>query len=112
MQVLANNVKVQYGSTTAVAVFALTVYKVIPATYVGIIHSLLKVVAEVRACIVINAVAIKVAVYQVFSKVVTEAQAAQIHKKDVHGYTSGALWHSAYFHTVHVVHLTIALDQH
>jgi hypothetical protein len=44
--VLVNNVKVQYGNTIAVAVFALTVYKVIQATCVLTIHSQQKVVAE------------------------------------------------------------------
>jgi len=44
--VLANNAKVQYGNTIAVAVFALTVYKAIQATYVSTTHSQRKAAAE------------------------------------------------------------------
>jgi hypothetical protein len=109
---LANNVKVQYGSTTAVAVFALTVYKVIRAIYAGTIRNQPKVVAVVKVCIVINVVAIKDVVYQEFSKAETAVQAVQIHKKVVRGFMSGDLWLSAYFLTAHDVLQTTALDQH
>ena len=108
---MANNVKVQYGNTIAVAVFALTVYLVIQATYVSTIHNQRKAAAEAKVYIVTNVVAIKVAVCQVFGKVVTAAQAAQIHMKAALSFMNTATWHFACFHTAHDAIQIIALDQ-
>jgi hypothetical protein len=110
--VLDSSVKGQYGNTIAVAVFALTVYKVTLAICAGIFHKAQKAAAAVKACIAINVVAIKVAVCQECFKAATAAQAAQTHKKVVHGYTNMVTWHSVYFHTAHDATQTTVLDQH
>jgi hypothetical protein len=108
---LANNAKVRYGSTLAVAVFVLQVYWVIQATFVLTTHSQQKVAAEALACIVTNVVAIKDAVCQVFGKAATAALAAQIHMKAVHLSMNMDTWHSACFHTVYDATQITVLDQ-
>ena len=109
--VLVNNVKVRYGNTIAVAVFALTVYKVIQAIYVLTIHSQQKVEAEVKVCIVTNVVVTKDAVCPVYGKAETAALAAQMQKKVWHGFMNMVIWHSAYSRTEHDATLITVLDQ-
>jgi hypothetical protein len=110
--VLDSNVTATFGATTVAVVFALTVYKVILATCVGIIHKVRKAAKAVKANIAIKVVAIKAVACLEFSKAVTAAQAVQIQQKVVHGSTNMVIWHSACSLMVHDAIQTTALDQH
>jgi hypothetical protein len=109
--VLVNNVRVQYGSTIAVAVFAHLDCKAIQAICVSTIRNQRKAAAEAKVCIVTNVVVIKVAVCQVFGRAATAALAVLIHTKAVLLFTNMDTWHSACSHTAHDATQIIVLDQ-